>query len=60
MPNYKTSIACPVGTIEFLLVDIKDDDVGDSEHCCHVEGVWREPTEQWAFSGELIPFILRK
>lgn len=60
MPNYKTSIACPVGIIEFHVVDIEDDDAGGSEHRCHVEGVWREPTDQWAFSGALSPFILRK
>jgi hypothetical protein len=57
-PKYKTSIACPVGTIEFLVVDIKDDEAGEAEYDeCRVEGVWREPTEQWAFSGTLRAFI---
>ena len=57
-PKYKTSIACPVGTIEFLVVDIRDDEAGEAEYDqCRVEGVWREPTEQWAFSGTLRAFI---
>ena len=60
MPNYKTSIACPVGAIEFQVVDIEDDDAEEPEDRCYIEGVWREPTEQWGFSGALRPFILKK
>ena len=57
-PKYKTSIACTIGTIEFLVVDIKEDEAGEVEYDqCRVEGVWREPTEQWAFSGTLRAFI---
>lgn len=57
-PEYKTSMARPIGTIEFQVVDIKADDSGETEYDqCLIEGVWREPTEQWAFSGTLRPFI---
>ena len=58
-PEYKTTVACPIGDFEFFVVEIKDDETGDAnQDSCYVEGVWREksPPAEWAFSGTLSPF----
>lgn len=58
-PEYKTTVACPVGDFEFLVVEIKSNETGDAtQDSCHLEGVWREknPPAEWAFSGTLVPF----
>lgn len=60
-PEYKTTVARPVGDFEFLIVEIKSDETGNAIHDrCYVEGVWREksPPAEWDFSGTLTPFKL--
>jgi hypothetical protein len=57
-PKYKTSISASIGIIEFLVVDIEDDEAGDAGYDrCRVGGVWREPVDKWDFSGTLGAFI---
>ncbi|MBX9613704.1 MAG: hypothetical protein K2X51_18970 [Burkholderiales bacterium] len=58
-PEYKTTVACPVGEFEFLVVEIKVGEAEDAtEDRCFVKGVWREknPSAEWEFSGTLVPF----
>ena len=58
-PEYKTTVACPVGEFEFLVVEIEVGEAEDAtEDRCFVKGVWREknPSAEWEFSGTLVPF----
>lgn len=58
-PTYKISMTRPIGTFEFVTVDIKNGESGDAtQDRCFIEGVWREtsPQAEWAFSGALSPF----